>query len=296
MIFITAVCLALAGGKQFMPLLEVEDQGVSVRNDLTEFEDVALTAPSSLQRLLSSDDTEDEADGDKTDEDEEDSDEDEEDSDEDDDGKEGWMSPRLGAEIGGACLVFGAGALVNAWWSKGDDKTKGKTPQVKTPQGKYFYTDKFTDDLSTQMTGDSNVLHVERDLENTSKAEILASYASVAEFAEKYAPLKDMQAAVAVKIFTLKNFTSDQKKKIDAAKKHCWMQKDILFMDQDEWTPFCEGLDPLAKVKLAEDVEATLDSKYMIFDAVAPKDGDDTGAEDGTTNPNEESKNEEPQA
>merc|ERR550534_2578643 len=68
--FSSMLCLAFANAEGFMSLWKPEDQGVPATNDLTEVEDLTLTAPSPLQRLLNSNDDEEQEDEDKTEEDE----------------------------------------------------------------------------------------------------------------------------------------------------------------------------------------------------------------------------------
>jgi len=105
--FITMLCLALANCEQFMSLSKAEDHGVSARSDLAEIDDLNLTAPSPLQRLLSAD-VDDEEEEDEAEEDEENEEESEV-----EDGKNAWLTPQVGVAAGIAGLygcqrVFGA--------------------------------------------------------------------------------------------------------------------------------------------------------------------------------------------
>jgi len=86
---------------------KAQDQEVPATNDLMEIEDLTLTAPSPLQRLLSSDDDEEqeEEEENQTDEDGEEEDEEEE-EDEDDDGNDEWKNLQV-AGIGSAGIVAG---------------------------------------------------------------------------------------------------------------------------------------------------------------------------------------------
>merc|ERR550534_1743153 len=87
--FSSMLCLAFANAEGFMSLWKPEDQGVPATNDLVEIEDLTLTAPSPLQRLLSDEDDE------------------EQEEDEDDDGNDEWSKLQVALGTGGAGLVVG---------------------------------------------------------------------------------------------------------------------------------------------------------------------------------------------
>jgi len=103
---------------------KAQDQEVTATNDLMEIEDLTLTTPSPLQRLLNDDE---EQEKDQTDEEEdeaeEDIDEEEEDEDDDDDGNDKWITPKV-AGAGGAGFLAGglltAGAL--KMWKSSPEK------------------------------------------------------------------------------------------------------------------------------------------------------------------------------
>merc|ERR1719318_661571 len=109
--FSSMLCLAFANAEGFMSLWKPEDQGVPATNDLTEIEDLTLTAPSPLQRLLNSNDDEEQEDEDKTDEDEHEEDAEEEDAEEEDEGGNNNISEKLvPGLVGAAGMAFVCGA------------------------------------------------------------------------------------------------------------------------------------------------------------------------------------------
>jgi len=121
--FSSMLCLALANAEGFMSSWKAQDQEVPATNDLMEIEDLTLTAPSPLQRLLSDEDDEEQEEEEKDDEEQEEEDE--------EDGEGGqridksWSTPQV---AGGALgvLVLGAlgGAVVfkNFWKSSPEER------------------------------------------------------------------------------------------------------------------------------------------------------------------------------
>jgi len=127
--FSSMLCLALANAEGFMSSWKAQDQEVPATNDLMEIEDLTLTAPSPLQRLLSDEDDEEQEEEkeNQTDEDEEEEDEEEEEEeeDEDDDGNDKWSTPQVAVGAGGAGLLVGGGiaaGLVGKWWKSSPEK------------------------------------------------------------------------------------------------------------------------------------------------------------------------------
>jgi len=147
--FITMLCLALANCEQFMSLSNAEDHGVSARSDLAEIDDLNLTAPSPLQRLLSADDDDEE----EEDEAEEDEENEEADESEVEDGKKVWSNPQVGMAAGVAGLAAGIAGVYGGHYLFG---AKPKAPaavpeptveltvaEAHIAEFKKNYTDKF---------------------------------------------------------------------------------------------------------------------------------------------------------
>jgi len=159
-----------------MSLWKAEDQGVPATNDLTEIEDLTLTAPSPLQRLLDSNDDDEQKDQDDDEDDDgeqKDTDDEEEEDNDDDDGNDEWSKLQVGGlSAAGGAVGVGLIAAVYKYLS---------VPDLSAPQEERLWIrcSKLNSDQEKLIDADPKVETAGDDL-------LVTTYKSQADFDAKY--------------------------------------------------------------------------------------------------------------